>query len=127
MNMGFFIIIAGVALHGICFDFFFVTGQVYVDQSTDPRIKAQAQSMIVFFTQGLGMYIGSLFNEMLFLKAFNADNIPDAFGKASNINDISMWNNSWWPLAGIAAVIFVIFLVAFRYKEKPEDRDNFSH
>ena len=51
-------IFLGVALHGICYDFFFVTGFMYTDKEADPAIRGQAQSMIVFFTQGIGMYVG---------------------------------------------------------------------
>lgn len=51
-------IFLGVALHGICYDFFFVTGFMYTDKEAHPSIRSQAQSMLVFFTQGVGMYIG---------------------------------------------------------------------
>jgi len=51
-------ILIGVALHGICYDFFFVTGFMYADKVAPKNIRSQAQSMLVFFTQGLGMYIG---------------------------------------------------------------------
>jgi len=48
----------GLALHGICYDFFFVTGFMYTDKIASSSIRSQAQSMLVFFTQGVGMYIG---------------------------------------------------------------------
>jgi len=51
-------IFVGVALHGICYDFFFVTGFMYTDKVAPETIRSQAQSLLVFFTQGLGMYIG---------------------------------------------------------------------
>eukprot|EP00112_Aurelia_sp_Birch-Aquarium-sp1_P006714 Seg17349.2 transcript_id=Seg17349.2/GoldUCD/mRNA.D3Y31 product="putative nucleoside transporter YegT" protein_id=Seg17349.2/GoldUCD/D3Y31 len=51
-------IFAGILLHGICYDFFFVTGFMYTDKVAPKAARGQAQSMLVFFTQGIGMYIG---------------------------------------------------------------------
>ncbi len=51
-------LLAGVALHGICYDFFFVTGFMYTDQKAPPEIRGQAQSLLVFLTQGIGTFFG---------------------------------------------------------------------
>ncbi|MFT5466913.1 MAG: hypothetical protein ACI8UO_002014 [Verrucomicrobiales bacterium] len=51
-------LLLGVALHGICYDFFFVTGYMYTDRIAPKEVRSQAQSMLVFLTQGIGMYIG---------------------------------------------------------------------
>jgi nucleoside transporter len=122
---GFLLILGGVLLHGICYDFFFVSGQVYVDQVTDRKIRGQAQSMIIFFTQGLGMYVGDLINKELFMSTFKVDNMGAAYGAASKAENLGLWANFWWPLCIFAGIILVIFLVAFKHKDK-EDAE-FSH
>ena len=52
-------VLSGIILHGICYDFFFVTGQIYVDKQAHPRIRGSAQGFLVLITQGLGMLIGA--------------------------------------------------------------------
>src|SRR5439155_13424635 len=56
-NAVFSLIILGVLLHGVCYDFFFVTGQIYVDKKSTPAVRGQAQGFLVLVTYGIGMVI----------------------------------------------------------------------
>ncbi|MBJ02111.1 MAG: MFS transporter [Planctomycetes bacterium] len=109
---GFWLVVGGIALHGICYDFFFVTGQVFVDQATPREIRAQAQSMTVFFTQGLGLFVGAIVANELAARAFGdvASNTPAS---------LELWPQVWWPLCAMAVILAVLFVFAFR----PEGKD----
>lgn len=93
-------VITGIVLHGICYDFFFVTGQVYVDQKANPRIRAQAQGMLVLVTLGLGLGIGA--------------QVIGAIHGAYTHGDLTNWQNVWiWPCV-MAATVLVVFFALFR-------------
>ncbi|WP_443091789.1 MFS transporter [Basfia succiniciproducens] len=95
----------GILLHGICYDFFFVVGFMYTDKVADEKIRGQAQSLVVLFTYGLGMLLGSQISGGLYNNMF-ADN-----------TDVSTWSTFWWIPAISAVVISVIFFIFFNYKE----------
>jgi len=93
----------GLLLHGVCYDFFFVSGQIYVDQQAGPKIRAAAQGFIALVTLGLGNFVGS----------WLSGRIVDAHLLADGTHD---WNAIWKIPALGALVIFVIFAVAFKPK-----------
>jgi nucleoside transporter len=102
----FWMIIVGILLHGICYDFFFVTGQIYVDKKSTPAIRGQAQGMLVLVTYGLGMLIG----------AQAAGNLFNAFlGDAAALT-LDQWQQFWLVPAAFAAVIMVGFALLFNDK-----------
>ena len=103
-------IYAGILLHGICYDFFFVTGQIYVDQAAPKNILGQAQSLNIFFTQGLGLFVGAIVCGKLYNRAFGETSAVEA-------SSLSMWPDFWWPLCRLAAIILVIFIIAFHHKD----------
>ncbi len=105
------LVMLGILLHGICYDFFFVTGMVYVDKSTSKDIRGQAQGMLVFFTQGLGLFIGAMVTQELAGRAFG--DIP-----SNTPASLEHWPKLWWPMAGMAGVILLIFAVAFHPKKE---------
>jgi nucleoside transporter len=91
---------AGIILHGICYDFFFVTGQIYTDQRAGEKIRSSAQGMITLATYGAGMLIG------FWLAGLIADQYKTVSGRD--------WNAIWMVPAGIAAAILVLFLLLFK-------------
>jgi MFS family permease len=95
-----------VLLHGICYDFFFVTGYIYVDQRADKSIRSQAQSFLVLVTQGLGMLIGSQICGALF-KSLSDDKINPTL-------TMPQWQTFWLIPCAMAAVVLVLFCLLFR-------------
>ena len=132
----------GIALHGICYDFFFVTGFMYTDRKAPNEIRGQAQSMLVFFTQGVGMFVGFKVAAMLLTPAKPAtDALAAAIGAARSVETLSfsqqlakmfavklpegldsklvesaagLWKAYWLTPACMAGAIAVIFFLAFR-------------
>lgn len=102
-------IIVGILLHGICYDFFFVTGQIYVDKKSTPAIRGQAQGMLVLVTYGLGMLIG----------AQAAGNLYNAFLRGAGALTLGQWQQFWFVPAGFAAVIMVGFALLFNDRVNP--------
>ena len=102
-----FLLIIGIALHGVCYDFFFVSGQIYTDSKAGPQYKSAAQGMITLATYGVGMLIGF----------YIAGLISDAYNSPTAGHD---WHMIWLIPAGIAAVVMVLFLVFFNDKSKTE-------
>jgi len=102
-NAIFWMVILGILLHGICYDFFFVTGQIYVDKKSTPQIRGQAQGMLVLVTYGIGMLIG----------AQAAGNLFNAFlGDAAALT-LDQWRQFWFVPAAFAAVVMVLFALLF--------------
>ena len=99
---------SGILLHGICFDFFFVSGMIYSDQKAGAKIKSQAQGLISLATYGLGMYIGSVV----------AGYVQKLYTTGVGDNAVTNWTNVWLVPAGIAVVVLLLFLVFFNEKRK---------
>src|SRR5687767_1673020 len=95
---------AGIILHGICYDFFFVTGQIYVDQRADIRIRAAAQGFIAFITLGLGQFVGS----WLAGAVVQANTLAASAGGAATHD----WPSIWLiPAAGSVGVLLLFALL----------------
>lgn len=103
-------IMTGIVLHGICFDFFFVTGQIYVDKKSSASIRSQAQGFLVFATYGVGMFIGAQLSGWVY-----------NLYKSGNVDmSLAQWASFWWVPALFAGVIMLIFAVLFKNDLPPD-------
>jgi nucleoside transporter len=100
-----FMLITGIALHGICYDFFFVSGQIYTDQQAGEKYKSAAQGLVTLATYGVGMLIGF----------WVAGIISDYYTTHATDN---FWQKVWMIPSVIAAVVWVLFMVTFRDSKK---------
>ncbi|MGL4463866.1 MAG: nucleoside permease [Planctomycetia bacterium] len=100
------LVYVGIILHGICYDFFFVTGQIYVDRKAPSHLRAAAQGFIAMVTLGVGQFIGSVL----------AGRVLAAYTGADGAHD---WAKFWVVPAVFAGVVLMIFAVFFNEKEAP--------
>ncbi len=103
-------IIGGILLHGICYDFFFVTGQIYVDKVAGDDIRGQAQGFLVFVTYGLGMFVGAKVSGSLFNKMIT--------GEGAEL--LTQWKEFWLIPCIAAGVVMIVFGLFFKDKLKTE-------
>lgn len=109
----FWMILIGVMLHGICYDFFFVTGMIYVDKKAPEEIRNQAQGFLVLVTQGLGLGLGA--------KLFAAHVLMNTSAETGKID----WESVWRFPALFAVGIMVAFILLFwdRVEDKPGEEE----
>jgi nucleoside transporter len=105
----------GIVLHGICYDFFFVTGQIYVDQKAPADVRAAAQGFITFVTYGVGMLIGSwLSGKVVDRYASTLGGVSGAGGPMTHD-----WQRIWLVPAGGALAVLILFALFFRSDAPP--------
>ncbi len=98
----------GVIFHGICYDFFFFTGQIYVDQRAPEDVRSSAQGFIAFVTLGVGMFIGGE------LAGWWSQRNTDADGSLG-------WPAIWYFPAILAGIVLVAFFVLFKDRSRSEE------
>ena len=104
---GMWLIYLGILLHGVCYDFFFVAGQIYTDEQAGPRIRAAAQGFLNLVTNGLGYFIGA---------TVVAGRVVDMYRLPDGSHD---WRAIWTVPAVGAFAILVIFAFLFRPRPQP--------
>ena len=104
---GVWMFILSMIVYGVAFDFFNISGSLYVDKETAPEIRASAQGVFMIMTNGFGAFIGS----------YIAGWVVDAYG----------WPNSWYIFAGYALIVAIVFALVFKYKHNPAQVAEVKH
>jgi len=104
---GMWLVYVGIVLHGVCYDFFFVSGQIYTDEKAGPRIRAAAQGFLNLVTNGLGYLVGAV---------LVAGRVVDHYTLPGGGHD---WFSIWHVAGYIAAAILLLFAVLFRPRSAP--------
>ncbi|WP_447637263.1 nucleoside permease [Flavobacterium microcysteis] len=111
---GLWMIILSCIVYGMAFDFFNISGSLFVETTTDSKIRASAQGLFMMMTNGVGAYLGSVISGYAIDKYFTHGETKD-------------WHSIWLSFAVYALIISIAFAVMFKHKHKPEDVENISH
>jgi len=109
---GVWMFVLSMIVYGVAFDFFNISGSLFVDRETDRGIRSSAQGLFVIMTNGFGATIGTL----------GAQAVVNHFVDFnSNVPQIAQWQSAWYVFAIYALTVAVVFAIVFKYKHHPED------
>jgi len=110
---GFTWLLLSMVIYGMAFDFFNISGSLFVELEAEPKHRASAQGLFMLMTNGLGAFIGGTASGIV-VDYFTNDGIKD-------------WTNIWFTFAAYALIIGIIFIFVFKYKHQPEKLQNIQH
>lgn len=111
---GLWMIILSCIIYGMAFDFFNISGSIYVETQSEPKIRASAQGLFMMMTNGVGAVAGSLISGYIIQKYFME-------------NGDKNWPEIWFTFAAYALVVAVLFAVLFKHKHDPKALENVHH
>lgn len=109
--LGTTLIIISCIVYGMAFDFFNISGSLFIETNTDSSIRSSAQGMFMMMTNGVGAYMGSVVSGYVIDRYFVHDGVND-------------WNGIWLSFAAYAAIVAVLFAIMFRHKHNPDELAN---
>lgn len=112
---GVWLFVLSMIVYGVAFDFFNISGSLFVDKETDVSIRSSAQGLFMMMTNGLGATIGTLAAQAVINHYVNC--LP---ATATGAEIIAGWSTSWYVFAAYALIVSVLFAVFFRYKHNPQ-------
>ena len=111
---GLWMIVMSCIVYGMAFDFFNISGSLFVETTTDSKIRSSAQGLFMMMSNGFGALFGGILSGIVIDKYFTNDGIRD-------------WHSIWLSFAGYALVIAILFAVLFKHKHNPNDLEHVSH
>ena len=113
-GFGLVLFILSMIVYGVAFDFFNISGSLFVDQNTDVNIRSSAQGVFMMMTNGLGATIGAYTAGWV---------VKRSIGSATNFTELMAgWSHAWYVFAAFALVVGILFAVLFKYKHEPEKK-----
>ena len=113
---GLWMIILSCIVYGMAFDFFNISGSLFVETSTDSKIRSSAQGLFMMMTNGFGAVLGSVVSGQIISLYFTDIKTGE-----------KDWHNIWLTFAAYALVIAIAFAILFKHKHNPKDVSNISH
>ena len=110
---GLYLLVLSIIVYGMAFGFFNISGSLFVEKESPSNIRASAQGLFMFMTNGMGAMIGGYCSGL----------VVDHFTK----NGISDWQSIWFSFAAYALVIGIVFPVVFKYKHDPKSMQEIRH
>ncbi len=108
---GVWMFVLSMIVYGIAFDFFNISGSLFVDQETDPSIRSSAQGLFMMMTNGVGATIGTLGAQAVVNKF--------VYSQSTAMDQVAGWSTAWYIFAGYALVVAVVFALVFKYRHQP--------
>lgn len=107
---GVWLFLLSMVVYGVAFDFFNVSGSLFVDKETDPAIRSSAQGLFMIMTNGIGATLGSLGAQAVINHFVHSQDTAEA--------QLIGWSHSWYIFAAYSAIVAVFFAILFRYREE---------
>ena len=111
---GLWMIVMSCVVYGMAFDFFNISGSLFIETTTSARIRSSAQGLFMMMSNGFGAFFGGIISGMVIDKYFTHDGVRD-------------WHNIWLSFAAYALVIAILFAVMFKHKHNPNAVANVNH
>ena len=113
---GFIFIVTSCIVYGMAFDFFNISGALFVQKNTDSKIQSSAQGVFMLMTNGVGAVIGNIVAGLVIAKWFE-----------DPVTHVKDWQGIWFTFSAYALVIAILFVIFFKYKHVKEEVADFRH